>query len=197
MNLLCIFMLWPLLYHKGEKQAAFYIIYEKWRSALSKEKKQILLPLCFKHKHATSFKTPRSQEDQEEECGLINWKVHGLLTAHGELSAAFFIIVLLTCWNSSLWEGKKKSPPDCCLHCTYLRTPTYSFVLCCNKSVGRNGKWSGIFGVRLCHFTRDHVLCFQIKTLYMVLAWFLLSLFPVRPPSNVGFPEKPPQCRRS
>lgn len=129
--------------------------------------------------------------------GSSTEKCTGLLTAHGELSAAFFIIVLLTCWNSSLWEEKKKSPPDCCLNCTYLHTPTYSFVLCSNKSVGRNGKWSGIFGVRLCPFTRDHVLYFQIKTLYNFLAWFLLSLFPVRPPSNVGFPEKPPQCRRS
>lgn len=165
--------------------------YMKNGNLLFQKKKQILLPLGFKHKHATSFKSPKSQEDQAKNVGSSIEKCTGLLTAHGELSAAFFIIVQLTCWNSSLWE-EKKSPPDCCLNCTCLHTPTYSFVLCSNKSVGRNGKWSGILGVRLCHFTRDHILYFQIKTLYMVLAWFLLSLFPVRPPRDVGFPEKPP-----
>lgn len=36
-------------------------------------------------------------------------KCTGLLTAHGELSAAFFIIVQLTCWNSSPWEEKKNT----------------------------------------------------------------------------------------
>lgn len=162
-----------------------------------KRKKQILLPLCFKHKHSTSFKSPKSQEDQEEECGLINWKVHWVADCSQWTFSCLFHNCSVNLLEQFSLGGKKKSPPDCCLNCTYLHTPTYSFVLCSNKSVGRNGKWSGIFGVRLCPFTRDHVLYFQIKTLYNFLAWFLLSLFPVRPPSNVGFPEKPPQCRRS
>lgn len=63
---------------------------------------------------------------------------------------------------------KKKSPPDCCLYCTYLYTPTYLFVLYGNKSAGTSGKWSGIFGVRLCHSIEGCVHYFQIKTFCMV-----------------------------
>lgn len=47
-------------------------LYMKNGNLLFQKKKQIVLPLCFKHKHATSFKSPESQEDEEEECGLIN-----------------------------------------------------------------------------------------------------------------------------
>lgn len=58
----------------------------------------------------------------------------GLLPVHVELSTAFFIIVLLTCWNSSLWGEKKKAllTVVCTVH-TFIHLPIYLSCMAINQ----------------------------------------------------------------
>lgn len=126
-NVFWILVVWLQIYNKGKERAAFCIKYRKWKSPFSKEK-QILLCLCvlnIRMQHVVGENQSLRKTKRRNVCSSIR-KWTGLLTLCVELSTAFCVIVLLTCWNSSLWEGKEK--PFWVLSAVYIPLYTYSFV---------------------------------------------------------------------
>lgn len=119
---------------RGEKVSSFLYYIWKMEICSFKRKNQILLPLCFEHKHAISFKTPKSQADQEEECGVINWKVHWAAGCSRWTFSCLFHNCSVNLLEQFSLEGKKKAllTVVCTAH-TFIHLPIHLSCIAINQ----------------------------------------------------------------